>query len=267
MFLTLVVSVALCGAPKVDQRLVGTWLAGNEPFITFAANGTGTMDEGQVKWSSDGSRLTITDDEGSTDQATYVVEGEVMTLTLGGMPVQLRRAGAGAAVKKQSALSAKAAKANRAASEEEADQEAMATAQAWLAQQPQGQARQPTAPGVPQAKGAGADQLSSLLLSSAWCSFTYSQVTGASSQSRVQYFRNGTWSRGGQSETYNSGANGTVAGQSNSNNGGLWEVRNGQLLMSEGNGPLELIHPFSVTRNSSGFPIINALGREYSSCR
>ena len=83
----------------------------------------------------------------------------------------------------------------------------------------------------------------------------------------MQYFRNGTWSRGGQSETYNSGAYGSVAGQSNSNNGGRWEVRNGQLLMSEGNGELGLISPFTVTRNSNGSPIINAMGKEYSSCR
>ena len=72
---------------------------------------------------------------------------------------------------------------------------------------------------------------------------------------------------GGQNETYNSGANGTVAGQYNSNNGGLWEVRNGQLWGSYGNAPLQLVQPFSVTRNSNGSPIINSLGKEYSSCR
>lgn len=29
MVLAFVISVALCGAPKVDPKLVGTWLAGN----------------------------------------------------------------------------------------------------------------------------------------------------------------------------------------------------------------------------------------------
>ena len=58
-----------------------------------------------------------------------------------------------------------------------------------------------------------------------------------------------------------------LAGQYNSNNGGLWEVRNGQLWGSYGNAPLQLVQPFSVTRNSNGSPIINSLGKEYSSCR
>lgn len=270
MFITLVVSVALCGAPKVDQRLVGTWLAGNEPFITFAANGTGTMEEGKVKWTSDGSTVTITDDTGDVEKVSYQVEGDAMTMTVGGFPVQLKRAGAGVAVKKQSALAAKAAKVNAQMSEEDADKEAMALAQAWLAQngQAQGGPQQPVAQGGrQQPRAAGNDQLSQLLTSSAWCSFSYNKISGTSAQTRVQYFRNGTWSLGGQTETYNSGANGTVAGQYNSNNGGLWEVRNGQLYGSYGNAPVELVQPFSVTRNSNGYPILNVLGKEYSSCQ
>lgn len=233
MFMTLVVSAAMCAAPRADPRLVGTWLAGNEPFITLAANGTGSMDEGKVKWSTDGAVVTITDETGESDKATFQLEGDTMTLTIGGIPVALRRAGS---VKKQSALAEKAARANL------------------------GQA------GAQQAATAGTDQLSQLLLSSAWCSFSYNKVSGASSKSRVQYFRNGTWSMGGQNETYNSGANGTVAGQYNSNNGGSWEVRNGQLWGSYGNDPLQLVQPFSVTRNSNGSPIINSLGKEYSRC-
>jgi hypothetical protein len=271
MFLALIAAVSLTAAPKVDQRLVGTWLAGNEPFITFAANGTGTMEEGKVKWSTDGANLTITDDTGDTERATFQVQGDTMTMTIGGIPVSLRRAGAGVAVKKQSALAAKAAKAN-AMSEDDADKEALAQAQAWLAQQggqPGGQ--QQAAPqrgqqGAQQPAAAGNDQLSQLLVSSAWCSFSYNKISGTTSQTRVQYFRNGTWSAGGQRESYNSGPNGTAFGQSNSNNGGQWAVRNGQLWGSFGNGPLELVKPFSVTRNSNGYPILNSLGQEYSMC-
>lgn len=240
MFITLVISAALCAAPKNDPRLVGTWLAGAEPFITFAANGTGSMDEGKVKWSTNGATLTITDDTGEVEQATFQVEGDAMIMTIGGIPVQLRRAGG----KKQSALAARAAKVNQASSDDGVDEE----------------------PRPQQPRAARNDQLSQLLLSSAWCSFTYNKVSGTSSQTRVRYFPNGTWSMGGQTETYNSGANGTVSGQYGSNNGGLWEVRNGQLWGSYGNAPLELVQPFSVTRNSNGYPIINSLGKEYSSC-
>ena len=99
MVLTLLVSVALCGAPKADPRLVGTWLAGNEPFVTFAANGTGTMEEGKLKWSTEGANVTITDEEGSVEKATFRVEGDALTLTINGIPVALRRAGAGEGVK------------------------------------------------------------------------------------------------------------------------------------------------------------------------
>lgn len=270
MLLTLAVSVALCGAPRADPRLVGTWVAGNEPFITFAANGTGTMEEGKVKWSTDGANITITDDTGDVEKATFQVEGDSMTITIGGIPVALRRAGAGGAVKKQSALAAKAAKANQ-QTDDVADKEALAIAQAWLAQNGQGGQQQPQQlqggqQGGQQPAAAGNDQLSQLLMSSAWCSFSYNKISGTTKQTRVQYFRNGTWSAGGQRESYNSGANGTVFGQSNTNNGGLWEVRNGQLWGSYGNAPVQLVQPFSVTRNSNGYPIINSLGVEYSSC-
>ena len=177
-----------------------------------------------------------------------------MTLTVGGTPVPLRRAGAGVAVKKQSALSAKAQKANQ-LSDEEAEKEAMALAKAWLAQNGQG-GQQPQNTGAPQQpRGAGNDQLSQLLTSSAWCSFSYNKISGASSQTRVQYFANGTWAVGGQSETYNSGANGTVAGQYNSNNGGLWEVRNGQLSRCSWCSP----SPLPVIR--TGTPSSTARGR------
>ena len=120
MVLAFVICVALCGGPKVDPKLVGTWLAGNEPFITFAGNGTGTMDEGKVKWSADGSTVLITDDTGESEKASYLVDGDAMTMTIGGIPVQLRRAGTGVTVKKQSALQARAAKAAQ-ASDEDAD--------------------------------------------------------------------------------------------------------------------------------------------------
>lgn len=226
MLITLVVSVALAAGPKADPRLVGTWLAGGEPFITLAANGTGSMEDGKVKWSTEGSTLTITDDEGETDKVSFQVSGDVLTVSLNGMPMTLTRAGS--ASKKQNV-----------------------------------QAEQPV---VPQQKSARNDQLSQLLLSSAWCSFSYNKISGTTTQTRVQYFANGTWSAGGQRETYNSGPNGTVSGQTNNTNGGLWEVRNGQLWGSYGSAPLQPVQPFSVTRNSNGYPIINSLGVEYSMC-
>ena len=51
---------------EVDAKLVGTWLAGGTPFVTFNANGTGQMEEDKVKWTADGSSLTVTDSDFET---------------------------------------------------------------------------------------------------------------------------------------------------------------------------------------------------------
>lgn len=273
MLLTLVVSLTLSGAPKLDAKLVGTWLAGGAPFVTFNANGTGAMEEGKVKWSADGSNLTVVDDEGTADKATYKIEGDKLTMMMGGIPIALTRAGGGVAVQKQGALAAKAAKLNR-VSEEDADKEALAQAQVWLQQNGQGQGqggqagapqRQAAPPQAPRA--AGNDQLSRVLLSSAWCSFHYNQITGASNTERVQFFPNGAWALGGRAETYNSGAAGSYAGQSNSSSSGRWEVRDGQLwAMTNANPVMQLVPGFRVSQNSSGYPIINYNGKEYSTC-
>lgn len=216
-------------APKVDERLVGTWLAGSAPFITLEANGQGSMEEGRVKWSADGKTLVVTDADNGTDTLPYTLNGNSLTLNMAGVALVLTRGGAGTSVKGPGPLSKKAAKASQ-VTEEEADREAMAQAQAYLAQQQGAQVAQPQQPRAqtgraPQAP-AGNSPLTQLILSSAWCSFTYNKISGASSTTRVQYFRDGTWSTGGRSETYNSGANGAYAGQSNSTDHGRWEVRN-----------------------------------------
>jgi hypothetical protein len=274
MLLTLIVSLTLSGAPKTDAKLVGTWLAGGAPFVTFNANGAGQMDDGKIKWSADGATLIVTDDEGEVDKVGYKLDGDNLTLTMGGMPIALTRAGAGVQVAKKGALAAKAEKMNR-VSEEEADREAMQQAQAYLSQQNQGGMQQPQRGALqaapqqqqPQGKPAGNDQISRLLLSSAWCSFTYNQRTGSSRSERFVYSPNGTWSTGSRAETYNSGANGTVSGQTDGSNGGRWEVRDGQLYMATWQMPqLQPLVGWRVTQNSNGYPIINYNGKEYSSC-
>ncbi len=111
-------------------------------------------------------------------------------------------------------------------------------------------------------------QLSQLLLSSAWCSFTYNQISGASHSSRVQFSANGNWSAGSRGETYSSGPSGSVAGQHDDGTGGRWAVQQGQLFMS--NPPdTPALSPVNLTikRNSNGYPILTADGKEYSQCQ
>jgi hypothetical protein len=115
---------------------------------------------------------------------------------------------------------------------------------------------------------AQSDQLSKLLLSSAWCTFKYNKISGASSATRFQFFNNGTYSNSGRSETYSSGSYGSMAGQHDSDGRGQWAVRSGHLYVSN---PPEQPNlqpmPLTVTRNSSGYPILNSDGVEYSMCQ
>jgi hypothetical protein len=269
LMLTALLSLTLT-APKLDDRLLGTWLAGGAPFITLEATGQGSMEEGKVKWSADGKTLIVTDTDNATDTLAYTVNGNSLTLVMGGLPLTLTRAAAGASVKAPGPLSKKAAKATQ-VTEEEADREAMAQAQAYLAQQQHGGqvAPAPAQAGraAPQpARAAGTSPLTQLMLSSAWCSFSYNKISGASSTTRFQFFRDGTWSNGGRAESYNSGANGSYAGQTDSANRGRWEVRDEQLYMSSPQNPQLQLVQGSMTRNSSGSPIITTGGREYSAC-
>ncbi|MBI3552555.1 MAG: hypothetical protein HY077_08545 [Elusimicrobia bacterium] len=112
----------------------------------------------------------------------------------------------------------------------------------------------------------GKDQLSALLMSSPWCSFTYNQISGASHQERVVFRPGGVWGSGSRGESYSSGAYGSVAGQSDAEGGGRWQASGGRLLMSQGGGALEDTG-LSVTRNSNGYPILKTGKKEYSQCR
>jgi hypothetical protein len=105
-----------------------------------------------------------------------------------------------------------------------------------------------------------------LMLSSAWCTFTYNKTTGYSNTKRVAFAPNGAWFSGARGEGGSSGANGSVYSQRDSRAGGAWKVQRGELYMSEGGAPLEPVQTL-VKRNSNGYPIIVADGVEYSQCR
>jgi hypothetical protein len=105
-----------------------------------------------------------------------------------------------------------------------------------------------------------------LLLSSAWCSFTYNKTTGYSHTKRVAFNANGTYGTGSRGEGYSSGGGGSMASQRNAQGGGMWAVDRGELFMSEGGGRLEPVKTV-LKRNNNGYPIIVADGVEYSQCR
>lgn len=210
-----------------DQKLVGKWALNGQPYMVLNKDGTGMLEGDAFTWRVQGNTLALSA-SGNTNVLPYQINGSVLTLQFGFIPLSLQRMESGT-----------------------------------------GSAGHPKAAGEPaaSAKG-GADPLEQLLLSSAWCSFKYNQHTGTSNTTRYQFFNNGTYSNSGRGETYNSGRYGTVAGQHDSGGGGRWAVRNGLLYVSS---PPERpdLQPakVSVTRNSSGYPILNAEGVEYSMCK
>lgn len=104
-----------------------------------------------------------------------------------------------------------------------------------------------------------------LLLSSAWCTFSYNKTTGYSSSKRVAFSRGGTYAVGSRGEGGSSGRAGSMASQRDETSGGQWRVQNGELYLSEG-GEFEHIQTV-LKRNSNGHAVIVADGVEYSQCR
>lgn len=104
-----------------------------------------------------------------------------------------------------------------------------------------------------------------LLLSSAWCSFSYNKISGTTKTTRARFNANGTYGFGNQRESQSSGQYGSVYGQSGGGGGGRWQVQGGELYMGEGGGPLEPVQT-TLKRNSNGYPIIVADGVEYMQC-
>jgi hypothetical protein len=114
------------------------------------------------------------------------------------------------------------------------------------------------------ADGEGDPRLRQLLLSSAWCSFSYSQAGGTTHKSRVVLRPDGTLTRDSDSEMYSSGSAGTYFGASNNAQGARWRLQGQRLLIDSGEGFQDV--GLQVSQNSNGYPILNAAGVEYMMC-
>lgn len=228
MLLLSVVAALLAQAPKSDARLVGTWLLEGEPFATLKADGTMEAIDERGTWKADGKTLTLVDTDGEVDRGSYTLEGDALTVSFGGHTLRLSRAGKTKPGKPEPPAAGK--------------------------------------PGKPEAGAPANPLLTKLLLSSAWCFFRYSAAGGTTQTERIVFAANGTWSSNAQRDVYSSGRNGQYFAENNSGSGGRWQVKGDALWMGEGDGPLQPLPRFDVTRNSNGWPIIHADGREYSSC-
>jgi hypothetical protein len=116
-------------------------------------------------------------------------------------------------------------------------------------------------------------QIARLLLSSAWCSFSYSGGStysggsyGTTRTTRAVFSQDGTVRQTSGGESTNSGANGSVYGSSQGGDAAYWKVQNGQLMLSTDRvnwAP----QPLEISQNSNGYPIVKANGTEYMTCR
>jgi hypothetical protein len=90
-FLAASAAALLFAAAPIDARLVGTWTTESQVLTVLDRDGTGRSEDGPLRWSAAGGVLTLTDSSGRSDSAAYRVEGDRLSLTMGGSTVQLRR--------------------------------------------------------------------------------------------------------------------------------------------------------------------------------
>jgi hypothetical protein len=109
-------------------------------------------------------------------------------------------------------------------------------------------------------------EIRQVLLSSAWCSFTYNKVSGASRTERAQFSPQGTLVVSSGAESYSSGRSGSVAGQSTGGATYFWKVERGDVHLSEDRFSWRAVG-LEGKRNSNGSIILTADGKEYAQCR
>ena len=146
-----------------------------------------------------------------------------------------------------------------------------AAAEAPAAPVPPITATNPASPSGSGGPAAPADrQLTQLLLSSKWCSFSYSGVGGtASGSSRTEsilFSQDGTAYVESGGESYYGGVEGSVAGQRGAGGQFNWRVAGGKLLLSTDGGSSWQTVDLTVSYNSNGYPILNADETEYAQC-
>lgn len=128
--------------------------------------------------------------------------------------------------------------------------------------------------GAPSAGMSGQDrQLHDLLVSTAWCSFSYSGGStysggsaGTTRTTRVVFAPDGSVTESRNGETTSSGSYGQTYGSNSGGQQGRWKVQGGQLLLSA-DGMQWAPQPLKIEPNSNGSPIVTSGGREYMVCR
>jgi hypothetical protein len=220
---------------QVARELVGKYQMEMQGggAMELRADGTATVGGEETRWAARANQLMV-----GTDSMPYVYQAGRLILSMG--PINL-------AWRKVSGPSAKAP-ASSAVPSTNANHGAPGAG--------------PAAGGNPQDA-----QYRQILMSSAWCSFTYNKVSGTSTTRRVVLRPDGVMTVNGAAESYSAGSGGTYAGQSNNSSVMRWKYEGLRLYLDDGSGAGFQDVGLTVSRNSNGSIILMAAGREYAMCR
>lgn len=231
---SLVTFGSLTASAQVVKELVGKYQmeVQDGDILELRSDGSASMAGEETRWSARGNQLTV-----GPDVMRYTLSGGRLLVAVG--PVQLAWKKIGGPVKGPNPIE----KAARSTPEQ-------------LAQ----------APAANTASSAQDVQARQLLMSSAWCSFTYNKTSGTSTTRKVVFRPDGIMTINGGRETYSSGYAGTYAGQSNSSGAMQWKLENLRLFVNAGDGNGFQDIGLNATRNSNGYVILHSQGQEYSMC-
>jgi hypothetical protein len=217
---------------QVNRELIGKYQmeAQGGDTLELHADGSASLAGDRMQWSAKGNQLQV-----GPDVMTYVLQGDRLVVKVGVVQIVWKRIGG--ASNSLSPMARAASKANT--------------------------------PAVTAAENGGSPQdaqARQVLTSSAWCSFTYNKVSGTSTTRKVVFRSDGVMTINGGAETYSSGYGGSYAGQSSSGAMMLWKVENLRLLIDQRNGTGFQDIGLTTSKNSNGYPILHADGREYAMC-
>jgi len=113
-------------------------------------------------------------------------------------------------------------------------------------------------------------QIAQLLTGNQWCTMTYSGVVGSTSGTtryeRLVFRADGTGTRRTSTEWSNSNDAGAAAGQGSGGSAFTWRLDGSVLVSSTDGGASWVRTPMRFSRNSNGYPIITANGKDYAIC-
>jgi hypothetical protein len=113
-------------------------------------------------------------------------------------------------------------------------------------------------------------QIAQLLTGNQWCTMTYSGVVGSTSGTtryeRLVFRADGTGTRRTSTEWSNANDAGAAAGQGSGGSEFVWRLDGSVLVSSTDGGASWARTPMRFSRNSNGYPIITANGKDYAIC-